>query len=338
MILRKAEYLLIVLLAVIFTAVIPSCKAEQEYTKSTFTFDTFVTFRILKTNGSSSPDEICGNAIKMLNELDDKLSAQKENSEITRINNNAYKTPVITDNQTYQLIKNCVDLCRLTDGAFDITLGGASDIWGFGKDNPVKPDFEELKSLGRLKNYENIVFDDENLSIRFTADNFAIDLGGAAKGYALDMLKALLTKSGVQSAVVDFGGSILTVGNYNDGSWNISVTADNTDKSTGTLNVSECFVSTSNAARRFVEYEGIKYHHIIDTNTAFPAESDIKSCTVVCDSGLISDALSTAVFVMGKEKAAEFYKELPIAEFIITDNNGCTTATGGLNGRFTAAE
>ncbi len=324
------------MLALAFILLSCGCgSTSQEYVKTSFVFDTYVSIRIYLTNGADTPAQICDSAISMLNDLDDKLSAVKETSELSRINKNAYYAPVVTDSGTYWLIKNCVDLCRLTDGAFDITLGKVSRLWGFNSDEEITPDFDVIKKYAAKKNYNNIEFDDESLSIKFTSDDFELDLGAAAKGYALDMLNALFKQYGVVSGVVDFGGSIMTVGLYGEDKWSVAVTADDSDRSIGTLKCGEAYISTSNAYRRYKEYDGVKYHHIIDSSTAFPADSKVKSCTVVTDSGLISDALSTAIYVMGYEKAVKLYDEYRLAEFIIASSDGEVYVTDGLKSAFT---
>ena len=136
---------------------------------------------------------------------------------------------------------------------------------------------------------------------------------------------------------VDFGGSILTIGKDNGNSRRISITADETNTPVGTLTVDEGYIATSNGANRYVEHNGKKYIHIIDPSTAYPADSGIKSCTVYSASGLISDALSTAFFVMGEEKTAEFYEKYNIAEYIITRNDGTVSASDGISADFKAS-
>lgn len=307
-----------------------------EYTRTSFAFDTYVTFRIFKTDGTNTPEAVCDSAIAMLSDLENKLSVKKDGSEISKLNELAASAPVKVDEQIYWLIRNSVDLSRLTDGAFDVTLGEISHLWGFYSDDPEKPDMDRISSLADKANYKNIVFDDENHTIYFSKDDFTIDMGAVGKGYALDMLKSLFFESGVTSGLVDFGGSILTVGKYGEENWTVSVSDGTKDGIAGKITLPAALYSTSNASNRYVEYDGVKYHHIIDGKTAFPSDSDVQSCTVICDSGLISDALSTAFFVMGKEKALEFYKEYPITEFIITDKSGSVYASDSIVNSFEA--
>lgn len=322
------------MLCAAFTA---GCSAKQPYRHDSFAFDTLVSITIYDVNGNSTAEEICKGASGMLDALDDTLSRTKSDSLITRINDNAYSSAVDVDVATYNMLKTCTQLSDLTDGAFDITLGNISDMWGFGKENAVKPGDTELKKLAGRKNYENIVFNYYEQTVAFSSDGFSIDLGAAAKGYAMDMMDTYLRDSGVTSAVVDFGGSILTIGDNNGESWNITITADETNSPVGTLKVNEGYIATSNGAKRFVEYDGVKYHHIIDPDTSYPADSGVKSCTVYSESGLISDALSTAFFVMGADKTAEFYSKYNIAEYIITLTDGTIITSDGIAADFTAS-
>lgn len=325
---------LVALLCAAFTA---GCSAKQPYRHDSFAFDTLVSITIYDVNGNSTAEEICKGASGMLDALDDTLSRTKSDSLITRINDNAYSSAVDVDAATYNMLKTCTQLSDLTDGAFDITLGNISDMWGFGKENAVKPGDTELKKLAGRKNYENIVFNYYEQTVAFSSDGFSIDLGAAAKGYAMDMMDTYLRNSGVTSAVVDFGGSILTIGDNNGESWNITITADETNSPVGTLKVNEGYIATSNGAKRFVEYDGVKYHHIIDPDTSYPADSGVKSCTVYSESGLISDALSTAFFVMGADKTAEFYSKYNIAEYILTLTDGTIITSDGIAADFTAS-
>lgn len=335
----KRKYLSAALLAAaLCLSALTACADNQPYTKSAFTFDTFITLTIYESESADSPEEICEGAVDMLTSLDEELSRTNPDSVIYALNKEGYNAPVEVSNTTYQLIKSCKDLSELTDGAFDFTLGEISSLWGFGKDNGKKPDDTALAELAGRKNYDNLTFDDESRTIGFTEEGFSVDLGAAAKGYALDMLDSYLRKAGVTSAVVDFGGSILTIGKKGEYSWNISVTADESDSPVGTLAVNDGFIATSNGAKRFVEYDGVKYHHIIDPFTAYPADSGIKSCTVYAANGLISDALSTAFFVMGQEKAEQFYEKYKIAEYIITLDDGTVKTSDGIAADFRATK
>lgn len=315
---------------------ITGCSQTKEpYVRHTFAFDTYITISIYEHDGEYTTGEICDGAASMLAELDDTLSVKKEQSVISKINSGEQSQ---IDASIYYMLKNCVDLCELTDGAFDITLGNISEMWGFGEEALQKPDFDKLKDYAGKQNYKNIEFDDDSLSMKLKSGDFSLDLGAAAKGYALDMLNGYLVNAGVTSASVDLGGSIMTIGSYNGENWTVSVTSDETNSTAGTLSVGETYIATSNGFNRFVEYDGVKYHHIIDPDTAFPAQSDVKSVTVITANGLIADALSTAFYVMGSEKTEAFIKEYPIADYIIFTTDGQTVISSGITDSYESAQ
>ncbi len=315
-----------------------SCEQKnQEYVRNIFAFDTYITLRIYETDGLNSDIEICDSVANMLSELEKKLSYSNPDSVISQINNEAYKNPVKTEESLYWLIRNSVDLCELTYGAFDITLGKISEAWGFFKENPSKPDFSHIEKLAGKQNYKNIVFNDREYTISFNNDSFSIDLGAIAKGYALDMINTLMINSGVISAVVDFGGSIMILSGDDSEKVKIGV-SDGKGNIVGNLQLPDAYISTSNAENRFVEFDNIRYHHIIDSSTGYPSDSDIASCTAISENGSISDAMSTAAFVMGKDKLMELYNKYEICEFVIITKDGTVTVTDGIKNSFTAVD
>ncbi|MCH5323797.1 MAG: FAD:protein FMN transferase [Eubacterium sp.] len=312
--------------------VLGGCETESiPRSFSAFYFDTYITFTLYDTDNGKSDKEIIDNCKNLLGELEQKLTAHADGGLISQINETAFANPVVIDKETFGLIKRCAEISRMTDGAFDITLGDISALWGFSAERTSPPDFYELKQLAGKRNYDNIVLDESELTVSFLTDDFSLDLGAAAKGYALDRLKEQMKSDGVTSAVIDFGGNIQTVGDAPPGAehWGVAITADETNTTIGKITVNETCVSTSNASRRYVEYDGVRYHHIIDGMTAFPADSDIKSVTVICEDGVYADALSTAFFVMGSERALTICDELENVEAVITLKDGDIVLSGG---------
>ncbi len=315
------------------------CKDEvipRAYTG--FYFDTYVTFTIYSADGSHSDREITDSCKNILGELEEQLTSYGDNGVIAKINDSAANQPVSVDENTFSLLEKCIEISQKTDGAFDITLGEISRLWGFGSAQEVtSPNFDKIESLAGKHNYKNITLNSENMTVQFTEDGFSLDLGAAAKGYALGLLKDEMLRLGVKSAVIDFGGNIQTIGDAFPGaqSWGVSVTADDTNTPIGKLNVGETCISTSNASRRYVEYNGKRYHHIIDPMTGYPAQSDIKSVTVISSDGTSSDAYSTAFFVMGSEKALSLCEKLSGIDAVITLNDGSVLLSDGAEKIFT---
>ena len=156
-------------------------------------------------------------------------------------------------------------------------------------------------------------------------EGVTVDLGAVGKGMACDMIKAYLDRSDMKGAIISVGGSILAWGDYNKAGdkWQIAIAHPrNEGEYLGVLSVDEGFVSTSGDYERYFEKEGKRYHHILDATTGYPAETDIISVTVICDSGLVSDALSTACFILGEEKSKALLQEYDAsAIFVDKDMN-----------------
>ena len=186
---------------------------------------------------------------------------------------------------------------------FDITVGGVSQLWSIGEEDERIPADEEIKAELLNVGYGKIRFGENSLSL---SEGVKLDLGAVGKGAACDMVKAYLDMSDAEGAIVSVGGSILAWGDYNKAGdkWQIAVAHPrNEGEYLGILSVDEGFVSTSGDYERYFEKDGRRYHHILDATTGYPAETDIISVTVVCDSGMLADALSTACFILGKDKS-----------------------------------
>lgn len=233
--------------------------------------------------------------------LDGMISWRSSESEIAGLNSGeTLEVAYLAD-----CIKQCNEISALSGGAFDITVGGVSRLWNIGEENERIPSDEEISTELQNVGYNKIKFAEDTVSL---PDGVKIDLGAVGKGMACDMLKAYLDSGDMQGAIISVGGSILAWGDYNKAGdkWQIAVAHPRLEgEYLGILSLDEGFVSTSGDYERYFEKDGKRYHHILDATTGYPAETDIISVTVVCDSGIISDALSTACFILGYEKSQE---------------------------------
>ena len=286
------------------TAVVLSsgCSLESKYDCEFFAMDTVMT---INAYGSKSESAVKA-AQNEINRLDKLLSVQKENSEIFKLNQSK-KMTVSEDPLT--LITRSKEIYTLTDGAFDISCEPLIREWGFysGLKNKVPSQLvieNALEGVGA----EHIKIKDSTVTLD---DNTSLDLGGIAKGYASHKAAEILKENGVTSALMSLGGNVRAIGSKPDGeSWSVAVTdPDDNSRSIGTLKISDKAVVTSGGYQRYFEENGQTYHHIIDTKTGYPADSGLKSVTIVSDDDALADALSTALFVMGLEKSGKFYSE-----------------------------
>ena len=226
------------------------------------------------------------------------------------------------------LISETLALCKRTGGALDITVYPLVCAWGFTTGNHRVPDAAELEELLTFVGYDRVTVSGDTVTL---AENTEIDLGAVGKGYTADRLTALLREAGVKSALLNLGGNVQAIGTKPNGeAWRVGVQDPSGKGFLATLAVSDCAVVTSGTYERYFEQDGEVYHHIIDPKTGACAKSGLSSVTVVAKSGLLADALSTALFVMGKEEAIAHWKQYRDFEAIFVTESGELYLTDGL--------
>lgn len=292
------------------------CSLESKYDCEFFAMDTVMTINAYGSNSESAVKA----AQNEINRLDKLLSVQNENSEIFKLNQSKQMT---VSEDTLTLIIRSKELYTLTGGAFDISCEPLAREWGFysGLKNKV-PSQLVIENALEAVGAEHINIENSTLTLD---ENTSLDLGGIAKGYASQKAAEILKEYGVTSALMSLGGNVRAVGTKPDGEgWSVAITdPDDNAKSVGTLKISDKAVVTSGGYQRYFEENGQIYHHIIDTKTGYPADSGLKSVTVVSEDDTLADALSTSLFVMGLEKSGEFYGENSslFGAVFITDKN-----------------
>lgn len=268
----------------------------------------------LTAYGKNGPAALSASEEK-INALEALLSRTKKTSEVSRLNS-AGGAATAVDSEVFSLISRAKALGQDTDGAFDITVAPVVSAWGFTTDSYQVPSQSELDELLTRVGLDNIALGaDGSITLKNGA---AIDLGGIAKGYASDCVANIFAEKGVKSGKISLGGNVYVCGSKQDGSaWRVAVQDPNNSESyVGVLSLSDAFAVTSGGYQRYFEKNGKKYHHIIDPSTGYPAESGLISVTVVADAdadaeigpGTVCDAFSTALFVMGADRAVDFWR------------------------------
>lgn len=270
---------------------------------------------------------VSSECMELLEKLEEEeLSWRMDTSEVYRLNASAHNgegMPVSEDMAF--LLERCMEISENSDGAFDITLGSLTRLWNIDKwaaegasEGVSLPSAEEVKEALSFCGSEKLRLESNPESgpggSLFLPEGMRLDLGAVGKGVALSRLCSLLEeRPEVSGAVISLGGSILTYGVKPDGSaWRVAITNPfDTAKSVGTLSLEgQWCVSTSGDYERYVEAEGMRYHHILDPATGYPAETRVKGVSILSKDGLLGDALSTACFILGPEKGmklAEYY-------------------------------
>ena len=277
----------------------------------------------------------------MLSDIENKyLSWRIEGSDIANINENASESePVMPSKWTYSYLENVLDLARESNGAFDPTLGRVSQLWNLESDNPYIPSKSELTELLLETGWEKISLGDGEV---FLKDGVQIDLGAVGKGIGCDEARKMLEEADADAAVVSVGGSILTYGKKPDGKpWKIGIANppnEDGESYLGSLTINgTCSISTSGDYEKYVIEDGVRYHHILDPKTGYPAESGLISVTIVCEKGWLSDGLSTACFVLGYEDSLPLLETYQAEAVFVTEDKE-VIVTDGLKDMFTLTD
>jgi len=285
---------------------------------TSFLMDTLVTIEIEDAGRHST---LANEGIKIMEDLQNKFDLNLASSDIGRINASAGIGPVEVSKDTLEVIKEAIRISEISDGAFDITIGALTREWGFTDGKYRLPSTREIKEKLKLVNYNYIKISDSKVEL--TRKGMLLDLGGIAKGYAVDKVCEFLKAKGVKRAIINAGGTIKTVERESKRIWKIGI-KDPTGKKEilGVLYLnSGKAVATSGDYERYFVKDGIRYHHLLDPKTGYPSNL-CRSVTVVSERAVEADALSTAIFVLGPKDGLNLAKRLGVGVVIVdSDNN-----------------
>lgn len=287
----------------------------MEATSKFFAMDTYITF----TAYGKDAEQILNSAQKKVNELESLWSVTDTNSEIYAVNHSAGNYVTLSQ-ETTDLVSFALEMADKTSGALEPTIYPILTAWGFTTDKNHVPSEDEIAKLMQYIGHDKVILSGSQIQIE---DGMQLDLGAVGKGYAGDLVVELLKENGITSALLDIGGNIQTVGAKPDGSsWRIGIKDPLEDSNMGMLDIVDKAVITSGGYERyFTSEDGKKYGHIIDPLTGYPAESGLISATIIASEGKVGDALSTSIYVMGVEKATEYWRDNKNFDMIlITDD------------------
>jgi len=247
------------------------------------------------------------------------MSPYKETSELAIVNRDAALNPVKISAELYELIVKANHYSKLSEGAFDITFASVGHQYDYREHK--RPSLKQQQAASALINYQNLKLNQIDSSIRFGKPGMRIDLGGIAKGYAVDRAVSQLKAAGVKYAIVTAGGDSRLIGDHRGRPWMLGIKHPRGDEHVITLPLADSAVSTSGDYERFFEEDGVRFHHIID-----PADGDsareMLSVTVLSDKSVDADALSTTLFVLGRIKGLKLVNSLAGVSAILIDRTG----------------
>jgi thiamine biosynthesis lipoprotein len=271
-------------------------------------------------------------------EIEERMSTTEEDydsTELLEVNRNAGAQAVPVSADTLYVVQQAVRYAELTEGAFDPTIEPLVDVWaisGAGEVREQLPPEDWIEETRLLTDYRDLRIDEAGAGLYLERPGMGVDVGGIAKGYAADEAARILRERGVESALFDFGGNIVTMGAKPDGTpWRIGIQNPASQRGAflGILETEAKTIVTSGNYERYFMHEGRRYHHIIDPETGYPARNNLRSVTVVATESITADALSTALYVMGLEAGSALLEDLPGVEAaFLTDENELVATPG----------
>lgn len=303
--------------------------AQEPESATFFAMDTAMDFTVY--GDAALLDE----AETLIGSLEEQVSVTDEHSDIYAIDHTGSGS---LSGNAAELMAQALELCRRTNGELDLSVYPIVRAWGFTTGSYQVPDEETIQSLLPLVDYTQIQYDAAT-GVVTLPEGMEIDLGSVAKGYAGQLAAQMLREHGVQSALLNLGGNVQTVGTKPGGSpWQIGIKDPQGEDAMMVLSVEDQAVVTSGGYERYFEQDGQTYWHIMDPSTGHPADSGLISVTIVGDEGVVCDGLSTALFVMGLEKAADLWVQSCDFEAVFVTASGEVYITEGLRDRFALTE
>ncbi|WP_202127831.1 FAD:protein FMN transferase [Clostridium sp. C2-6-12] len=305
-------------------------KEKIEVIKGSYVLGTLINLKAFGKQAEKAINE----AVDRLNDIDDKMSAFKEESDISRINSKAGLAKETVSKDTYFVVKEAVEYSKILEGTFDPTIRPLVKLWNIGTDKEIIPKEKQIEEALKLVNRDDVILDESNCTIMLRNINQALDVGGIAKGFAADVVRDTFRKYKVQSGLIDLGGNIFALGCKEDGSlWKVGIQNPFKPRGEylGVLSVKDKSVVTSGNYERYFMKDGQRFHHILDPKTGYPSKSKIISATIISDNSIDGDGLSTGVYILGIEKALKIIESIEGIEAIFVTEDKEVCITSGIN-------
>jgi len=303
---RISDLGFIILFCFIF---VTGCQNQALYKDSRVMMGTFV--EVISSDKKAAPI-----VFKEIKRIEDLLSKYKENSEISRLNK---EKELRVSPETFYLLEKAKEFWELTEGAFDITVGSLLDLWGFTERNYVIPSEKEIKETLEAVGMEKIILQKETNLVKFKNSNTKIDLGGIAKGYAIDCAVKKLKEEAIKDCLINAGGDIYCLGTKFGSFWKVAIKDPRKNGIIDYIELKDKAIATSGDYEQYFIKDKKRYSHIFNPKTGYPTDSAIISVTVIAPDCLTADALATASFVLGKDKTEALIKKIKGVEIRIIE-------------------
>ncbi len=313
----------------VLLVLVPAAPAQAEWVERTVdgTMGTRIHVELWaqeRATGEAAIDAV----LREMQRIDASMSTYKPQSEVSRVNAQAARAPMRISRELFDLLATAVEYSRLTDGAFDITYASVGFMYDFRRRH--RPTESQIEAALPAVNYRNLVLDRPRRTVYFSRPGVRIDLGGIAKGYAVDRGIAVLQQRGVGHALLSAGGDSRIIGDRLGKPWIVGIRhPDHKEQVIARVPLADTAISTSGDYERYFDENGVRYHHILDPATGHPA-SKARSATILAPTAMRTDGLSKTAFVLGPEAALAIVNRLEDVDAILVAPDGRVLYSQGL--------
>lgn len=328
--------LIVILTAVVLMLGTIGCSKEEPNIPATRTelmMGTVVKVTLYE-NGS---EEILDKVFNRVKEIENLVSINQNNTELDKLNENAGIKPIKMSDTSLDIIEKALHYSKMSNGKYDLTIGPLVKLWSIGLPEAKVPTQEEIDETIKKIDYSKVKINKDTKEVFLTEEDMLLDLGSIAKGYTADEIVRMLNEENVNSAIIDIGGNIYALGlKEGNKNWRIGIQNpfDKRGNIVGALEVSNKTVVTSGIYERYIEQDGVKYHHILNTSTGYPYETEIAGVSIISDKSIDGDALSTLIFTKGLEEGLEFVENIEGIDAVFVTNDKHVYITKGLKDNF----
>ncbi|MCT4605119.1 MAG: FAD:protein FMN transferase [Marinisporobacter sp.] len=341
--LKKYKKIIIPFFIVVFSVIIINAfhvdsSKDTPKSKTGLFLGTIINITIYDPLSDQSFEKIYTDIFKKLQSIENKMSINIDNSEVSKINENAGKIHTKVSPETFYVINKGKYYSNLSNGVFDISIGPLVKLWGIGSDHARVPSKEEILARKKYIDFQNVLLDESNNTIQLTQKGMILDLGGIAKGYAADVICKYLKDKNIKNAIINLGGNIYALGSKPGSDfWNIGIQNPTEPRGAyvGIVHVVNKSVVTSGIYERFLIKNGIHYHHILSPFTGYPVENELASVSIIADHSIDGDGLSTTIFSLGIKNGSKLVESIEGIDAIFITKNNAVYITSGLKNNFT---
>jgi FAD:protein FMN transferase len=316
-----------------FIAPLLACSTKAPPPQTEFVMGTVCTVNLFDRGNPETYRKI----FARLKEIEDRMSINKGGTDLDAVNANSGIAPVVVHEDVARVVAEAKRFAELSGGAFDPTIGPIVKLWNIGTDDARVPSPSEIKAALPLVGWHDLEVDEATHSVFLKRKGMVIDLGAIAKGYAADEVAKIIQAHRIPRAIIDLGGNVLAYGTKKGGdAWRIGVQDPSAQRGEpiGVVQVKNKTMVTSGVYERFLEVDGVRYHHILSTTDGYPVRNGLLSVTIIADKSIEADGLSTSVFALGFEKGKALVESLDGVEAIFIFDDLTVRATKGIKKDF----